>query len=71
MCSEIAQMINKGIEEVKTESNMSTIFEASLLISNVTHGNSIDSLKKFLVNFKNEMYTEKGANTSSFKVHFY
>lgn len=71
MCSEIAQMINKGIEEVKTESNMSTIFEASLLISNVTHGNSIDGLKKFLINFKNEMYTEKGSTTSSFKVHFY
>ena len=71
MCSEIAEMIAKGIEEVKTESNMSSIFEASLLISNVTHGNTIDALKKFLVNFKNEMYTEKGTRPSDFKVHFY
>ena len=71
MCSEIAEMIAKGIEEVKTESNMSTIFEASILICNVTHGNTIDGLKKFLVNFKNEMYTEKGAKPGDFKVHFY
>jgi len=60
MCSEIAGMISKGIEEVKTESDMSSIFEASLNISNVTRGNTIDQLKKFLSNFKSEMYTEKG-----------
>ena len=71
MCSEIADMIAKGIEEVKTESSMSTIFEASILISNVPHGSTIDALKKFLVNFKNEIYTEKGESSSSFKVHFY
>lgn len=53
-------MISKGIEEVKTESDMSSIFEASLNISNVTRGNTIDQLKKFLSNFKSEMYTEKG-----------
>lgn len=70
-CSEIADMIVKGIEEVKTESNMSSIFEASILISNVTRGNTIDTLKKHLNNFKNEFYTEKGANQSSFSVHFY
>ena len=71
MCSEIAEMISKGIEEVKTESKMSSIFEATIEINNVTRGNTIDNLKKFLVNFKNEMYTEKGATQSHFKVHFY
>jgi len=71
MCSEIAEMISRGIEEVKDESQMSSIFEASIFISNVVRGNSIDTLKKFLNNFRNEIYTEKGANTSSFKVHFY
>lgn len=50
---------------------MSTIFEASILVSNVTHGNSIDTLKKFLVNYKSDIYTEKGPNSSTFKVHFY
>jgi len=71
MCSEIAEMISKGIEEVKTESNISSIFEATLLINNVVRGNTIDQLKKFLANFKNEIYTEKGATTAQFKVHFY
>ena len=70
MCSEIAEMISKGIEEVKTESNMSTIFEASILINNVTRGSTIDTLKKFLTNFKSDIYTEKGSS-STFKVHFY
>ena len=71
MCSEVAGMIAKGIEEVKRESNLSSIFEASILISNVVRGNSIETLKKFLVNFKNEIYTEKGDTGNSYKVHFY
>ena len=60
MCSEIADLIEKGIEEVRHESSKTTIFEASIYICNVNQGFSIDSLKKFLGGFKNEMYTEKG-----------
>lgn len=60
MSSEIADLINKGIEEVRHESDKTTIFEASIYISNVASGYNIDNLKKFLGNFKNEMYTEKG-----------
>ena len=50
---------------------MSSIFEASIFISNVSYGNTIDHLKKFLNNFKNEIYTEKGQSNATFKVHFY
>ena len=60
MCSEIADLINKGINEVRFESDKTTIFEASLLITNVPASHSAEDLKKFLSNFKNEMYTEKG-----------
>jgi hypothetical protein len=60
MCSEIADLINKGIEEVKYTSDKSTIFEASIHISNVASGYTVDNLKKFMANFQNEMYTEKG-----------
>lgn len=42
------------------EDNKSLIFEATLNISNVQKGTTIDDLKKFLSNFKNEMYAEKG-----------
>jgi hypothetical protein len=71
MCSEIADLINKGIEEVKHESDKATIFEASIYISNVAQGYNIDHLKKFLCNFKNEMYTEKGKSFGTFVCHFY
>ena len=60
MCSEIADLINKGINEVRFESDKTTIFEASLFITNVPASHSVEDLKKFLSNFKNEMYTEKG-----------
>ena len=70
MCSEIADLVNKGIEEVKHKSSKTTIFEATISVSNVPLGNSIDSLKKFLVSFKNEMYTEKG-KPGCFAIHFY
>ena len=71
LCSDIAVAISKGIEEVRRESSMSSIFEASVFIGNVPKGSNIDTLKKFLAGFKNEMYTEKGSSLSSFKVHFY
>jgi hypothetical protein len=71
MCSEIADLINKGIEEVRHESDKTTIFEASIYICNVGSGYSIDTLKKFLGNFKNEMYTEKGKTVGQFAIHFY
>lgn len=71
MCSEIADLINKGIDEVRLESDKTTIFEASIYISNVAAGYNIDNLKNFLVNFKNEMYTEKGKSFGCFTIHFY
>lgn len=71
MCSEIAMLINRGIHEVRKEADKKTIFEASLIITNVTLGTTIDTLKKFLTNFKNEMYTERGKNKTQFQVHFY
>ena len=35
MCSDIADLINKGISEVRFQADKTTIFEASLFISNV------------------------------------
>jgi len=71
MCSEIAELINKGIDEVKQESKMSTIFEASINIYNVPTGSGFDTLKKFLSSFKNEMYTERGSTVGTYHIHFY
>jgi hypothetical protein len=71
MCSEIAELINKGIFEAKHESKVSTIFEATINIYNAPSGSGNDTLKKFLSNFKNEMYTETGKNVGTLHVHFY
>lgn len=71
MCAEIADMIAKGIEEVRQESKMTTIFEGSIFISNVSKAGTISVLKSFLSNFKSDMYLEKGDSLGSFKVHFY
>ena len=51
MCSEIADMIAKGIEEVRQESKMTTIFEGSIFISNVSKAGTIATLKSFLQKF--------------------
>lgn len=71
MCSEVAEMIQKGIHEVRNASEMSTIFEASLNIYQVPKGNNMGTLKQFLVNFKNEFYTERGKTFGLFHLHFY
>jgi RNA recognition motif-containing protein len=53
------------------EDNRNMIFEATLNIYNVPKGNTMDDLKNFLRNFKNEMYVEKGKSFGQFYVHFY
>jgi len=70
MCSEIAELISKGVEEVRQESKLSTIFEATINIYGVPTGSGFDTLKKFLSSFKNEMYTERGS-VGNYSIHFY
>ena len=57
MVSEVIGLIERGIMSSNNDDNRSQIFEATLFIFNVQKGTSIDDLKKFMVNFKNEMYT--------------
>jgi len=66
MCSEIATMIKNGIHEVRSAADKKSIFEASLMFTNVSLSATLDTLKKFLSNFRNEMYTEKGKNKTQF-----
>ena len=71
MVSEIVQLIQKGIISAKNEENRNMIFEATIQFSNVPKGNTIDDIKKFLKNFRNEMYAEKGKNQGEYYMHFY
>jgi hypothetical protein len=71
LVSEVIKLIERGIVSANTEDNRDQIFEATLIISGVNKGTSTDDLKKFLSNFRNEMYTQKGKNPGQFLVHFY
>ena len=71
LVSEVIKLIERGIVSANTDDNRDQIFEATLAISGVTKGNSIDDLKKFLSNFRNEMYTQKGKSPGQYYVHFY
>jgi hypothetical protein len=71
LVSELMVLIEKGIMSANSEDNKNMIFEATLNISNVQKGSTIDDLKKFLGNFKNEMYAEKGKMQGQYYLHFY
>lgn len=47
------------------------IFEATLKLTNIPKGSTIDDVKKFLTNFRNEMYAERGKQQGEFYLHFY
>jgi hypothetical protein len=57
LVSEVIKLIERGIMSVDNDDTRDQIFEATLYITTVTKGTSIDDLKKFLMNFRNEMYT--------------
>jgi hypothetical protein len=60
LVSELMTLIEKGIMSTNHDDNKSMIFEATLNIINCQKSATVDELKKFLSNFKNEMYAEKG-----------
>lgn len=71
LVSEVMKLIERGIMSANNEDTRDQIFEATLYITHVTKGTSIDDLKKFLVNFRNEMYSQKGKQQGQFYLHFY
>lgn len=71
LVSEVMKLIERGIVSANNDDNRDQIFEATLFITGVGKGTSIDDLKKFLSNFRNEMYTQKGKVLGTFYVHFY
>ena len=60
LVSEVMKLIERGLVSANNEDTRDQIFEATLLISGVVKGSSMDDLKKFLAGFRNEMYSQKG-----------
>lgn len=57
MVSDVIKLIDKGIMSANNDDQRNQIFEATLYFFNVPKTGTMDDLKKFLSNFKNEMYT--------------
>lgn len=72
LVSEVITLIERGLVSASSDDARDQIFEASLLISQVNKATTLDDLKKYLANFRNEMYTQKsGKVQGQFLVHFY
>jgi hypothetical protein len=71
MITDVIKLIDKGIMQVSQEGGVSSVFEASLNISNIPKGTYTSDLKHFLINFKNEMYCEKTKTMGQVLLHFY
>lgn len=71
MISEVVTLIEKGIMSANNDDNRNQIFEATLYVTNIPKGCTIDDLKKVLKNYRNEMYVEKGKSHAECYLHFY
>lgn len=59
MCSEVVNLISKGIMPNDLDANKTLVFEATIHISNIPKGSNVDDIKAHLSAFQNEFYTER------------
>lgn len=64
------KLIEKGIMTAEPDLLLISIFEATITFVNPPRGTSTDDVKKLLINYKNEFYTERRESTSIL-LHFY
>lgn len=71
LLSDYVKLINKGILSNDPEERKNKLFEASLKISELPMGGSLEDLKRNLIGFHSEFYTEKIGTRGGFYLHFY
>lgn len=74
LATEVVDLIERGIITGEMHENRKLLFEATLVISNIPKGSTIDDIKKLLRNFENEFYAEKRGslkNHRNVQLHFY
>jgi len=71
LVSEVIKLVEKGIMSSNHEATRNSIFEASVILTQVPKGSSMDDLKKLLRSFQNEFYPERKLSTHSILLHFY
>lgn len=71
LLSDYVKLISKGILSGDAEERKNKLFEASIKISELPIGGSLDELKQNLIGFHSEFYTEKIGTRGGFYLHFY
>lgn len=71
LLSDYVKMIKKGIVCEDAEERKNKLFEASIKISELPIGGSLEDLKRNLIGFHSEFYTEKIGVRGGFYLHFY
>mmetsp|Transcript_15755 Transcript_15755/g.26588 ORF Transcript_15755/g.26588 Transcript_15755/m.26588 type:complete len:156 (-) Transcript_15755:305-772(-) len=59
LATEVVDLIERGIITGDLHENRKLLFEASLVITNIPKGSTLDDIKKLLRNFENEFYPER------------
>ena len=71
LLSDYVKLINKGIVSGDADERKSKLFESSIKLADLPIGFSLDDLKRNLVGFHTEFYTEKIGTRGGFYLHFY
>jgi hypothetical protein len=71
LLSDYVKMIKKGIVWEDAEERKNKLFEASIKISELPIGGSLEDIKINLIGFHSEFYTEKIGIRGGFYLHFY
>ena len=71
LLSEYVKLIKKGIVSNDAEERKNKLFEASIKVGDLPIGSSLEDLKRNLIGFHSEFYTEKIGIRGGFYLHFY
>ena len=71
LLSDYVKLIKEGIISDKANERKEKLFEASIKISSMPIGMSLDDIKRNLIGFHSEFYTEKIGKKSGYYFHFY
>lgn len=71
LLSDYVKLIKEGVISDKAHERKEKLFEASIKVPNLPIGMSLDDIKRNLIGFHSEFYTEKVGNKSGYFFHFY
>lgn len=70
MVTEIASLVQKGVLS-DTETHSTNIFKATVTVFNLQRSDTINDIKTFLADFKQQFYSERGQRDGQVNLHFF